>query len=401
MRGDAVYKKLCEVAAVYDSLHKTPSYTDKGYPMVRGTDIKTGYLHLANCLRVDEETYLKFIEKYVPQRGDILITRVGSYGNFSYVETNEKFCLGQNTTIISPKINSKYLYYCLLTGFVTDQIEHKVVGSSQKTLSLKYINGLELPIFPQDVQEKIVQLFGTLDEKIEINKKIISNLCTQAETLFESWFESRLTSEESASTFEAELASKGWRILNLGEITENIRDRVGKDTCQVLSAVNTGKLVLSEEYFTKQVFSKDISKYIVVKEGDFAYNPARVNIGSIGINDLGFAGCVSPVYVVFSTRSEYRNYIEVFIKTNRFREEVKKRASGSVRQSMNYSDFSLIKIMCPPKKMLDDFNVWYAPVRGQIKQAEAEISKLVEIRDALLDRVFSGEADIDDISTAV
>ena len=70
--------------------------------------------------------------------------------------------------------------------------------------------------------------------------------------------------------------------------------------------------MLSEEYFTKQVFSESIAKYKVVKRGAFAYNPARVNIGSLGRNEYDFEGCVSPVYVVFECKDGYANYFDLY-----------------------------------------------------------------------------------------
>ena len=121
---------------------------------------------------------------------------------------------------------------------------------------------------------------------------INNNLQQQAQAVFDSWFRSRENGEE----------------LTLGDVTFNIRTRIGSEHAIVLSAVNCGKLQPSDEYFTKQVYSKDISNYIKVSEGDFAYNPARINIGSLGINDLGFVGCVSPVYVVFSVEPLYQSF---------------------------------------------------------------------------------------------
>ena len=179
--------------------------------------------------------------------------------------------------------------------------------------------------------------------------------------------------------------------MTLGEVTENIRTRVGKASFPVLSAVNTGELILSEDYFSKQVYSKDISKYIIVNENDFAYNPARVNIGSIGINDLGFAGCVSPVYVVFRVEPEYTDYFECYIKTQKFKEEVKLRASGSVRQAMSYNDFSLIKVAFPPRRIIEKFNDIVAPIKTEIRNLSTDINKTIEMRDNLLPLIMAGE----------
>ena len=75
---------------------------------------------------------------------------------------------------------------------------------------------------------------------------------------------------------------------------------------------------------------KNISNYIIVEPFDFAYNPARINIGSIGMNTFGFTGCVSPVYVVVRPEPEYHFFLDFFVKSKRFLEEVKTLVKSSL-----------------------------------------------------------------------
>ena len=63
-------------------------------------------------------------------------------------------------------------------------------------------------------------------------------------------------------------------------------------------------------------------------------NPARVNIGSIERNDFDYDGCVSPVYVAFKIEEGYENFMNMFIKSNRFNQWVITLVSGSVRQTL-------------------------------------------------------------------
>ncbi|WP_134888289.1 restriction endonuclease subunit S, partial [Cronobacter sakazakii] len=178
---------LGDVADVIDSLHKTPKYADKGWAMVRGTDVRYGYLELENTFKVDEVIYKEFSRRYSPKKDDIVITRVGSYGLTALVN-DEVFCLGQNTSAIRPKINAKYLYLCLNSSFVQQQIESKVVGTTQKTLSLKAINSLLIPRFSTNQENCIANIGWDLNEKIYSNRKINQTLEKMAQALFKSWF---------------------------------------------------------------------------------------------------------------------------------------------------------------------------------------------------------------------
>ena len=157
-------------------------------------------------------------------------------------------------------------------------------------------------------------------------------------------------------------------------------------------------MILSEEYFDKQVFSKNIEKYIVVKQKEFAYNPARVNIGSIGRNDFDYDGCVSPVYVAFKVEEGYENFMNMFIKSKRFNQWVITLASGSVRQTLNYTDFSIIKIAYPPKDLIEKFNIIYESYYEVINHNKLMISNLEKIRDILLPKLMSGEIDVSKIN---
>ncbi len=134
------------IAEVIDSRHKTPNYTESGYPMVRVVDIKGGELDLKDTKRVAKDIYEDFSKGRSPQAGDLIISRVGSYGNISYVSGNEKFCLGQNTAFIIPNEKNNYLYYALISPFVQQQIEDMAVGAVQKTISLKSIKKFKYSI---------------------------------------------------------------------------------------------------------------------------------------------------------------------------------------------------------------------------------------------------------------
>jgi len=185
--GKVRIQKLSEIADVIDSLHKTPIYSESGRPMVRVTDVRYGYLNLSNTLKVDEKVFKEFSRRYTPTKGDIVITRVGSYGNTALVnETN--FCLGQNTAVIIPHINYRYLYFVLNSRELKNQIEFSTVGSTQKTLSLKAINNLDIPRFSEVVEESIAKTLGDLDDKIAMNQQINRTLEAMAQALFKSWF---------------------------------------------------------------------------------------------------------------------------------------------------------------------------------------------------------------------
>ncbi len=180
---------LGQIADIIDSRHKTPQYTDVGTPMVRVVDVKGGALNLAETKKVSPIDYSEYSKGRDPEVGDLIISRVGSYGNIAYVhDATNRFCLGQNTALIVPKIHWRYLYYQLISPDTKTQIEESVVGAVQKTISLKSIKSLDIPLPPLPEQKAIAHILGSLDDKIELNRRMNATLEGMAQALFKSWF---------------------------------------------------------------------------------------------------------------------------------------------------------------------------------------------------------------------
>lgn len=156
-------KKLKDVAQIYDSLHATPKYVKQGYPMIRVADVKFGIVNSREALKVNEDTFKRFTSKYEPQKEDIIISRVGSFGNVCIVG-EEKICLGQNTSIIHPLINKKYLYFYLASEKVQSWIKANVNGAGYKSLTLANINEIPIKVPSDKQQEEIANILDRFEK---------------------------------------------------------------------------------------------------------------------------------------------------------------------------------------------------------------------------------------------
>ena len=319
------------------------------------------------------------------KKNDIIISARGTVGEIAVIP--HKMAFNQSCYGIRAKeeiINSDFLYYLLKNSI--NLLKHNTHGSVFDTITRETFDSIEIKLPPLETQQKIAKVLSAIDDKIELNNSINNNLEQQAQAIFKSWF---VDFEPFGGTMP-----DNWKSLTLGDVTENIRTRIGKNNYIVLSAVNTGKLQPSDEFFSKQVYSKNTEKYIKVDEGNFAYNPARINIGSIGINDLGYTGCVSPVYVAFSVEHHYESFFRFYFKSSIFKEETRTRASGSVRQSLNYTDFALIEINYPSTDIARKFNEIYNTFFKVKNDIEKENKSLIQLRDTLLPKLMSGEIDV-------
>ena len=307
--------------------------------------------------------------------------------------------VNQHVAIIRPRkeeLDNNYLLY-YLQYYKRQLLQIASAGATRNAITKAMIENLILPC-PKNLadQRRIASILSSLDRKIELNNKINADLEEMAQAIFKNWFvDFEPFKDGKFVDSELGMIPEGWKVGTLGDITKNKSAKVKeRNDVKVLSPVTTGELVLSEEYFTKQVFSSSIAKYKIVNKGDFAYNPARVNIGSIGRNEFDFDGCVSPVYVVFSVLDGYENYFDLFRKTDFFKDSVASLAIGGVRQSLSYDDLSLIETIIPSKNIVEKFNDFYNQMKKTIKANKLENSRLSLLRDTLLPRLMSGELEV-------
>ncbi|MBR6829177.1 MAG: restriction endonuclease subunit S [Paludibacteraceae bacterium] len=324
---------------------------------------------------------MRYADKAIYDKPSILIPRKGSLNNIFYVDKPFWTVDTMFWSIIdTEKADPHFLFYAICKL----DFAGLNVGSAVPSLTVPVIEAVEFSLPPIETQRRIAAILSSLDDKIENNNRINRNLEAQAQALFKSWF----------VDFEpwGGVMQEDWKDGTLDEICTQLREKVGrKDDVKVLSPVTTGNLMLSEEYFTKQVYSQSIAKYIVVPPTAFAYNPARVNIGSLGMNEFDFDGCVSPVYVVFECKDGYEYFFDLFRRTNQFKEEVKSRAIGGVRQTLGYDDFKSIQTVIPPKRIVDEFNKIYTSMLDVSNANKRENQYLAALRDTLLPKLMRGE----------
>lgn len=338
---------------------------------------------------IDNQGLYGFTNKAIIDRPACTITARGTIG----VVFNRKepfYPIVRLISVIADEsiIKNDFLYYLLRNTRI------KGDGSVQEQFTVPMAKDIHLKI-PTSIenQDQITGILSSLDAKIETNNKLNEKLEEMAQAIFKSWFvDFEPFKDKPFHETELGMIPEGWNVCCLGDITKQTKEKVGSNRfLKVLSPINTGELTLSEDYFTKQVYSKDISKYILVRKNNFAYNPARVNIGSLGRNEYDFDGCVSPVYVVFEVIEEYENFFDLFRRQKTFINSVISLAIGGVRQSLSYNDFSYIKLVVPPKNVIEKFNDIYAELDKLKKTKKIENDRLASLRDTLLPRLMSGE----------
>lgn len=436
--------EFCDL--VTDGTHDSPKKTESGVKLVTSKNIVGGKLDLTSAYFISESDAQNINKRSQVHINDVLLSMIGTVGEVALIEKEPDFVI-KNVGLLKnsdPK-KAKWLYYYLKSPITQNLIKDRLRGTTQQYIPLGELRNLPIlkPNSEEHLQNTIDQL-SSLDKKIQLNTQINQTLEQIAQALFKSWFvdfdpvrakvqalsdgmsleqaelaamqaisgktPEELTAlsqtqpdryaelAETAKAFPCEMVEidggevpKGWKIGTFTDITEPRREKVKNDKATVLSAVSSGELVKSEEYFTKQVFSKSIDKYLKVYQWDFAYNPARINIGSIGLHEADYLGAVSPVYEVFSVSDKYHWFLKRILNLETTKIKIQFLCTGSVRQTLKLKDFQSIDCVIPDEKTLSIFNKKWEEYRTLILENNENTHTLSEIRDLLLPRLLSGE----------
>ncbi|MEI3038839.1 MAG: restriction endonuclease subunit S [Victivallales bacterium] len=150
---------------------------------------------------------------------------------------------------------------------------------------------------------------------------------------------------------------------------------------KVFSVTNSDGFVPSQDYFSKDVFSKDLSNYKIVRKGMLAYNPSRINVGSVACLQSEDEVIVSPLYVVVEVNESglLAEYLNLFLHSDVALRQIKSLTSGSVRDSLKYDAFTRLRFPIPDierqKTVINELNV----LKDLISKKEQQLRKLEQL----------------------
>ena len=210
-------------------------------------------------------------------------------------------------------------------------------GTKQQNLSYDILEKFRIAYPNTKEQEKLNKLISLLDERISTQNKIIEDL-----------------KKLKSAIIGIEYTPNTKTTSHIGNVIEQISKRNKNNAIQnVLSVSNRqGFIKQSDQFENRNVASEDTSNYKIVEKNDFAFNPARINVGSIARLTTFEKGIVSPMYICFRTQENVApEYIDFFFESKHFYYEIQKRLEGSVRQCLSFEGLCNIPFSLPSLEM--------------------------------------------------
>lgn len=175
--------------ALIDYRGKTPTKTHTGVPLITAKVVKNGRIETPNEF-ISHDDYDAWMRRGIPQAGDVLITTEAPLGEVAQLGS-EKVALAQRLIALRGKddvLDNTFLKFLLQSDSIQNQLRARASGSTVSGIKQSELRKINLLLPPLPEQRAIAHILGTLDDKIELNRRRNQTLEAMARALFKDWF---------------------------------------------------------------------------------------------------------------------------------------------------------------------------------------------------------------------
>jgi type I restriction enzyme S subunit len=407
----------CE--GVFDCPHSTPKLVSTGPFVVRSQDIITGVFRTEQAARVSEETYRERTLRVVPARGDILYSREGTYfGIAAEVPEDARVCLGQRMVLIRPRngvMDFRFLRHWLNSPIMASHIHGYRDGSVAERLNLPTIRALPVAVPPIREQRAIAHILGTLEDKIELNRRMNETLEAMARALFKSWFvdfdpvrakaEGRdpglpqpLAALFPDSFEDSELGEipKGWEIGRFGEVAEQLRDQENPLSSPdelfhhfSIPAFDEGRTPKPEYGESIKSLKSHVPVGVILLS---KLNPEIERVWMVDVRPGERAVCSTEFLVLRGVSPFTRSYVYCLARSPLFRQQIEGLVTGTSKSHQRAQVNSILNlaVVVPPSSIIAAFDHSADSLLARTLECRRESRTLAALRDTLLPKLISG-----------
>lgn len=420
-----------------------------GIPIIRVNNFSNGSLDLSTVLRVSPEIEKKYARTRL-SGGEVLLTLVGSTGQSIIAPPAlAGWNVPRAIAVIRPskEIGADWLHICLQSQEAQHFLDVRANTTVQKTLNLKDVRDIPIPIPPKPIKSFIESVSTSLSNKIELNRQMNATLEAMAQALFKSWFvdfdpvlDNALAAgnpipdelQEKAAAREAlgdarkplpeDIAAlfpaafvwteemgwipEGWEVSQLGKFVDvkrggsprPIHDYLVPDG---LPWVKISDATACEFRFlggTKEFIKPEgLKKTVLLKSGSLILS----NSATPGLPlFLDLDACIHDGWLYFPKKKKFSDlYLyQLFLV---IRQELIQQGNGSVFTNLKTDILKNHSLIVPIQNLLDKFDLEVLAMSQRIHSLHIENKALTQLRDALLPKLLSGELRIPDAEKLV
>lgn len=391
--------------SISDGDHLPPPKSSCGIPFITISNIdSTNHIDFGNTLFVPNEYYNNLDSIRKPQVNDIIYSVVGSFGKPVLIKENKPFVFQRHIAILRPNneiVDSRYLYYVMLSRDFYMQADAVALGAAQRTISLTSLRNMKVCLPELDVQRRIAELLSRYDSLIENYQRQIKLLEEAAQRLYKEWFvDLRFPGHESTPIINN--LPQAWQKKKISDVCDTIGG--GTPSTKVVSYYEGGTIkwvtptditqsnslciLDTEKKITQEGLNNSSAKML---PPETILMTSRASVGFFGICDFevctnqGFISCVP-------FKKEFQMYL-LFNLKNRV-DEIRGKAGGSTYLEISKRVFRDLDIVCPDSTVLTLFQERAHNILDMIRNNTIQIRNLSEARDRLLPKLMSAQIEV-------
>ena len=413
----------------FGSSIKVETFTPSGVPIISGQ-----HLHGS---RVDDEPGFNFIsEEHAErlrganvQRGDVIFTHAGNIGQTAYIPENseyERYVISQRQFYMRPN-PSKVIPDFIVAYFKSPEGQHDLLANTSQVgvpsiaQPVTYLKSIEIPAPPIQEQRTIAHILGTLDDKIELNRRMNETLEATARALFNSWFvdfdpvrakmEGRDTGlpkpiadlfPDRIAESELGLIPDGWKAGRLADIATAPRRNVDPasldDETPYIGLEHMPRCSIALTAWAG--VGKVTSNKSAFKQGEVLFGKLRPYFHKVGIAPTNGV-CSTDIVVIASKAMEWSAFVLLCASSIEFINHTNQSSTGTKMPRTNWTTMGDYRICLPAAPIVRAFQNAMQPVVEQIVANVHESHTLAALRDTLLPKLISGEIRLRDAARQV
>ena len=364
---------------------------------------------------------------------DVVMIRYGSQ-TAGKVVIGKAGIIANNMFRVIPTVSyldRKYLYFYLKTPSVYSYLRGGQSSSTMPAITFGLMSSLDIKIPPLPIQKKIAHILSTLDDKIELNRKMNQTLESMASAIFKSWFvdfdpvHAKANCEEEAeleniakelgisktildifpSEFEESelgMIPKGWEVKTIKDFGRVVTGKTPPS--KIEDAYNDdGKPFITPTDIDDSLFLVTTNRHLSAN-GEIAIKNTIIPAGSICVTCIGsqmgktiispYDACTNQqINSIIVNSNNLRNYLFCNLR-NRKNEIFLMGSGGSTMPLLNKSTFEKMKVLLPQQDILNKFDILVKDKLLLVLKNDLENITLSKIRNNLLPKLLSGEIEV-------
>lgn len=346
-------RKLGEHCEMYngDRSSKYPNAQDmvaEGIPFINAGDLENGRVNLTECNKISREKYDDLGGAKL-QLGDIGYCLRGTLGKNAYIDNFTEGTVASSLVAIRPKnIDGRFMFHVLNSDIEYRQRMVHDEGAAQPNLSAKSVSEFIMPVPHIDEQKKISAYFDNLDHLITLHQR----KCDETKKL-KKYMLQKMFPQNGEKVPEIRFSgfTDDWEQRKFADFTWDAGKRNKEDLdLEPYAITNEHGFIRQRDAHDDFGYMKDTDRkaYNIVQPNSFAYNPARINVGSIGYYKGVENVIVSSLYEVFQTDNYVNDrFLWHWLKSDEFPRWIEKLQEGSVRLYFYYDKLCECQLYMP------------------------------------------------------